>query len=195
MGDRALIRVGEIRPALLALHDLKELLDWYRLNLCEIELRDPRGHRVRFLPENFIHLIKLTNKYGKEPKNARMALEEIERGRMKLTAGHFDQQRAPELSWIRLIATDPWRIVPNWVKLGRGDEAYIRNFGTNEAPLYRVLVCEVLGKLRQPVTVSPATELGKRTSIEFFGPKNEEAATCFRKGSLLYPNSTPRIRE
>jgi len=153
---------GRIKPALLRLNDMRELLRWYRLNLCEAEIRDPRGCRVRFLPENFIHLIKLTTKYGKEPKNAGVALEEIERGRIMLVAGRFDAQRAAELSWIQPIAAAPWRIVPNWQALGRGDEAYIRNFGGEDAPVYRVLVCEVIGTLRQAVTVFPRERINAK---------------------------------
>jgi hypothetical protein len=153
---------GRIKPALLPLNDMRELLRWYRVNLCEAEVRDPRGYRVRFLPENFVHLIKLTTKYGKEPKNAGAALEEIERGRIKLVAGRFDAQRAAELSWIHPIAATPWRIVPNWQALGRGDEAYIRNFGSEDEPVYRVLVCEVIGTLRQAVTVFPRERIGAK---------------------------------
>lgn len=165
-----IVAVQQVRPALLALDDMRELLRWYRLNLCEVELYDPRGHRVRFLPENFVHLIKLTNKYGDEPKNARMALEEIERGRIKFVAGRFDPQRAPELSWIRSIVTEPWRIVPNWQALGRGDEAFIRNFGTDEHPMYRVLVCEILGTLRQAVTVFPRERVCARELARILWP-------------------------
>ena len=91
-----------------------------------------------------------------------MAIEEIERGRIRLVAGRFDIQRASELSWIRPIATNPWRIVANWQALGRGDEAYVRNFGTPEAPIYRVLVCEVLGTMRQAVTVFPRERIGAK---------------------------------
>jgi hypothetical protein len=162
MTNGAIIPVGHIKPALLPLNDMRELLRWYRVNLCEAEIRDPRGYRVRFLPENFIHLIKLTTKYGNEPKNASVTIEEVERGRIQLVAGRFDPQRAPELSWIRSIAADPWRIVPNWQALGRGDEAYIRNFGTENAPLYRILVCEVFGMLRQAVTVFPRERIGPK---------------------------------
>ena len=170
MANDAIIPVGDIRPALLPLNDMQDLLRWYRLNLCEAEIRDPRGHRVRFLPENFIHLIKLTTKYGNEPKNASIALEEIERGRIKLVAGRFDPQRASELSWVRLIAADPWRIVPNWQALGRGDEAYVRNFGTENNPMYRVLVCEVTGMLRQAVTVFPRERVSTRELAEVLWP-------------------------
>ena len=160
MAHADLIPVGRIVPAVLPLNDMRELLRWYRLNLCNAMIEDRRGYRVRFIPENFIHLIKLTNKYGDEPKNARMALDEIERGRIRLTPGRFDPQRAAELSWARLIASDPWRIVPNWQAQGRGDEAYVRNFGTEECPIYRVLVCEITGTIRQPVTVFPRERIG-----------------------------------
>jgi hypothetical protein len=136
VNDHAIVPVAQVKPALLKLDDMRELLQWYRLNLCEADIKDPRGYRVRFLPENFIHLIKLITKYGKEPKNAGMALQEIERGRIKLVAGRFDPQRASELSWVVSLAADPWRIVENWQVLGRGDEAYIRNFGTDEVPIY-----------------------------------------------------------
>jgi hypothetical protein len=161
---------GRIKPALLPLNDMRELLRWYRLNLCEAEIRDPRGCRVRFLPENFIHLVKLTTKYGKEPENAGAALEEIERGRIKLVAERFDAQRAAELSWIQPIAATPWRIVANWQALGRGDEAYIRNFGSEVAPVYRVLVCEVIGTLRQAVTVFPRERISPKELATILWP-------------------------
>ncbi len=45
-------------PALLPLNDMRDLLRWYQLNLCQAEITDPRGYRVRFLTENFVHLIK-----------------------------------------------------------------------------------------------------------------------------------------
>jgi hypothetical protein len=162
MGEQGIIPAQMIRPALLPLEDIRELLRWYRLNLCDAEIRDPRGYRVRFLPENFVHLIKLVNKYGKEPKNARVTLDEIDRGRIKLIAGRFDSRRASELSWVAATAVNPWRIVPNWQALGRGDEAYIRNFGTTEAPIYRILVCEVIGTLRQAITVFPRERITER---------------------------------
>ncbi len=170
MTNGAMIPISQVRPALLPLNDLRELLHWYRLNLCEVEIHDPRGHRVRFLPENFVHLIKLTTRYGKEPRNASIALDEIERGRIRLVAGRFDSQRASELSWIRSIAADPWRIVLNWQALGRGDEAYVRNFGTANAPVYRVLVCEAIGTLRQAVTVFPRERMSARELATILWP-------------------------
>ncbi len=162
MSDGMISPAGHIRPALLPLNDIRELLLWHRRNLCDVEIRDPRGYRVRFVSENFVHLIKLATKYGKEPKNASLTLEEIERGRVRLVAGRFDPQRASELLWIRSVVTDPWRIVGNWQVMGRGDEAYIRNFGTDSTPLYRVLVCEVVGTLRQAVTVFPRERISSK---------------------------------
>jgi hypothetical protein len=59
-------------PGLLPLTSLVDLYRWYRLNLCQPEIFDCRGYRVRFQDTDFVQLIKLTNKYGKEPKNRRM---------------------------------------------------------------------------------------------------------------------------
>ena len=170
MADTQLIPVGRINPALLPLHDMRDLLRWYQLNLCDAVILDPRGFRVRLLPANFIHLIKLTNKYGDEPKNPQMALEEIERGRIRLIAGRFDPQRASELSWIRLLASDPWRIASNWQALGRGGEAYIRNFGTDGKTIYRVLVCEIIGTIRQVVTVFPRERISEKELLQVIWP-------------------------
>jgi hypothetical protein len=132
-----------------------ELFEWYRINVCETEVTETRGHRIKFLPENFVHLIKLKNKYGKEPKNARKTLEEIRRGRIQLKTGQFDAQRASELSWACLIAREPDRICVNWKADGHSGEAYIKNFGTAGCPKYRVLICEIHGTIRRPVTIFP----------------------------------------
>jgi hypothetical protein len=71
---------------------------------------------------------------------------------------------------MRFIASDPWRIVPNWQVLGRGDEAYIRNFGTEGHPIYRVLVCEITGTIRQPVTVFPRERVGAKEVQQVLWP-------------------------
>lgn len=145
----------------LPLTSIKELLDWYDLNLCNTVFVDPRGYRVRFLRENFIHLIQLRTSFGKEPKNARIALEEIERGRIVLRAGRFNPQRARELPSAGEIARRPDMICRNWQVLGRGNEAYVRNFGTEQCPRYRVLICEIAGTVRQAVTVFPRERIGE----------------------------------
>lgn len=152
-----------VPAALLPLDSLKSNLEWFRSNLCSAHIRDPRGCRVRFLGTDFIHLNKLVDKYGKEPRNARLALEEIERGRITFKPGRFNPKRAVELAWAVDIATQPWRIVPNWQALGRGypGEAYIANFGTAEKPAFRVLICEVIGELRRPVTIFPRERFSK----------------------------------
>jgi hypothetical protein len=142
-------------PETLPLDSMLTLFEWYRTNVCETEITEVRGFRIKFLPENFIHLIKLKNKYNKEPKNARLALDEIRRGRVNFKAGQFDPQRAKELSWASLIAREPDRICVNWKADGHSGEAYIKNFGTLEYPRYRVLICEVLGTQRRPVTIFP----------------------------------------
>lgn len=128
-------------PGLLPLTSLVDLYRWYRLNLCQPEILDCRGYRVRFQDTDFVHLIKLTDKYGKEPKNRRMSIEQIESGRVHLVAGRFDARRTQELTWARSIIQGPTMIVPNWQVMGRANpgEAYIKNFGTEIRAVYRVL--------------------------------------------------------
>lgn len=53
----------------LPLNSIREALEWYKINLVNQEIRDPRNYRVRFGENDFIHFIKLVTKYGKEPKN------------------------------------------------------------------------------------------------------------------------------
>jgi hypothetical protein len=75
---------AESTPAVLPITTLLDLFNWYRQNLCGREILDPRGCRVSFLDTDFVHLIKLTDKYGKEPKNRRMTVEQIQSGRITL---------------------------------------------------------------------------------------------------------------
>jgi hypothetical protein len=139
----------------LPLDSIQEVLQWYENNLCNVELRDPRDHRVRFKVEHFIHHIKLTNKYGKEPKNRRLAIEEIKSGKIHFVEGRFSKQRASEIPWAVELATRPDCICQNWQALGSGDENYVRNFGTEEYPQWRVLVCKVIGETRHFSTLFP----------------------------------------
>lgn len=141
--------------ALLPLNSIYEVFEWYERNLCRVELRDPRGYRVRFKPERFVHLIQLKTKFGKEPKNPRLAIEEIKSGKIQFAADRFDPQRTAELSRAVEIATNPDYICVNWQSLGRGDETFVKNFGTDDKPIFRVLVCKVIGQTRHVVTVFP----------------------------------------
>jgi hypothetical protein len=151
-------------PAPLAITTLLDLFTWYRLNLCGREIVDPRGIRVTFLDTDFVHLIKLTDKYGKEPKNRRMTVEQIQSGRIVLNPGRIEIRRAQELSWARSIIEVSTMIVPNWQAMGRAipGDAYIRNFGTEAQPIYRVLICGHAGKKRWAVTVFPRERFAER---------------------------------
>ncbi len=146
---------------LLLLNSLQTVLEWYEINLCNADLRDPRGFRVRFKPEHFIHQIKLLNKYGKEPKNRRLAIEEIRSGKIRFVPGRYNAQRASEIPWAVELATKPDCICPNWQILGSGDENYVKNFGTETAPQWRVLVCKVIGQTRHFSTLFPCDVRGK----------------------------------
>jgi hypothetical protein len=144
-------------PAFLPLTSLLDLLTWYRQNLCNCDIRDPRGYRVLFPEPEFVHLIKLVTKNEIEPKNRPLTIQQIESGRVRLVHGRFSMSRACELSWARLIVQDPWKILPNWQPLGKANpgEIYIRNFGTEEKPVMRSLVCGIAGQTRRVVTHFP----------------------------------------
>jgi hypothetical protein len=103
----------EDTPAILPITTLLDLFNWYRINLCGKEIADPRGYRVTSLDTDFVHLIKLTDKYGKEPKNHRMTIEQIQSGRVTLNPSRIQIRRAQELSWARPIIEAPTMIVPN----------------------------------------------------------------------------------
>lgn len=147
---------GELQvPALLPITTLLDLFTWYTQNLCDHSFVDPRGYRVTFQDTDFVHLIKLTDKFGKEPKNARTAIEQIRSGRIKMVRGRIDIRRAQELCWARSIIESPTLIVPNWQVMGRANpgDAYIKNFGTESQPHYRVLICGHAGLKRRVVTI------------------------------------------
>lgn len=148
-------------PALLKLTTLADLLDCYEKNLCRARLIDPRGFRVRFLPTNFVHLIKLKTKYGDEPKNPCLTLEQIREGRILLRPERLDLQRAVELPWAIPLAREPDFICDNWVVPGEGDEAYVKNFGSGDRPIYRVMICKRVGTIRQVVTIFPRERIGQ----------------------------------
>jgi hypothetical protein len=151
-------------PALLPITTLAEHFAWYRLNLCGKAIFDPRGQRVRFLDTDFVHLIKLLDKYGTEPRNRRMTIEQIQSGRFAFVPGRMDIRRAQELSWARSIIESPTMIVPNWQVRGSANpgDAYIKNFGTEERAIYRVLICGHAGTVRRPVTIFPRERFAER---------------------------------
>jgi hypothetical protein len=159
-------------PALLPITTLAEVFGWYRVNLCGKEIVDPRGYRVTFLDTDFVHLIKLVDKYGNEPKNRRMTVEQIKSGRVKLLPGRIDLRRARELTWARSIIEQPTMIVPNWQIMGRANpgDAYIKNFGPNGRAVYRVLICGHAGKKRWVVTIFPRERFADREIANMLWP-------------------------
>ena len=164
------LRWAEGTPAVLPITTLLDLFNWYRLNLCGREVVDPRGYRVTFLDTDFVHLIKLTDKYGKEPKNRRMIIEQIQSGRITLNPSRIQIRRAQELTWARPIIESPSMIVPNWQAMGRAipGDAYIKNFGTEGQPIYRVLICGHAGKKRWAVTIFPRERFADREIATIF---------------------------
>jgi len=155
-------------PPLLQLGNMREVLQWYEQNLCNNDLRDPRGYRVRFKCEHFVHHIKLTNKYGVEPKNRKLVIEEIRAGRLNFVSGRYSAQRASEIPWAIELATRPDYICSNWQALGTGDENYVKNFGTDLAPQWRVLVCKVVGQTRHFSTLFPCDVREKHLALKIW---------------------------
>jgi hypothetical protein len=101
-------------PELLPVKTLVELFTWYSENLCDRYFTDRRGLRVSFAATDFVHLIKLKDKFGREPRNARMAIDQIKSGGITLRPGRLDLRRAQELSWAQSIIESPDKIVANW---------------------------------------------------------------------------------
>jgi hypothetical protein len=148
-------------PERLELTTLEALLRWFEMNLCDAELRDPRGFRVRFLPTDFVHLVKMTTKYGEEPRNKAQTLVRIRREEISLRLDRIDTQRAHELPWAAELIQRPDFICPNWVPEGKGTEAYVKDFGSEDAHQYRVMICERTGKVRRVVTIFPREKIGE----------------------------------
>ena len=159
-------------PEFLPITTLADLFEWYRVNLCGKTLIDPRGQQVSFLDTDFVHLIKLLDKYGKEPRNRRMTIDQIKTGRISLVPGRMDIRRAREMSWARSIVESPTMIVPNWQIMGRANpgDAYIKNFGTEQRPVYRVMICGHAGMKRHPVTIFPSERFADREITPILWP-------------------------
>jgi hypothetical protein len=162
--DGTEVAAPEGAPDYLPLTSLQDLLRWYRLNLVSTEIRDPRGYRVLFPEPEFVHLIKLVTKDGKEPRNRQLTIEQVDSGRLQLVAGRISLRRSRELSWARLIVGDPWTILPNWQVMGKANpgEIYVRNFGTESKPVMRALVCGISGQTRRVVTHFPRAHFSKQ---------------------------------
>jgi hypothetical protein len=97
-----------------------------------------------------------------------MTIEHIVSGRIRLDPQRIDLQRAQELTWARTILEHPTMIVPNWQIVGRANpgDAYIKNFGSKEAPIYRVLICGHAGNKRWALTIFPRERISaKETSL------------------------------
>jgi hypothetical protein len=104
---------------LLPLHSIQEVLQWYENNLCNVELRDPRGYRVRFKPEHFIHLVTLTTKYGEEPRNRRLAVEEIKSGKIQFVDGRYDVAARLRTTLGRGIGEEPRVYLSELASIGK----------------------------------------------------------------------------
>jgi hypothetical protein len=174
------LRLSSQAPQKLKVDEITRHYHWYADNLCGQQIFDPRGYRVRFFPTLFLRLLKVKNQFGNEPKGRRAIMEKIEAGEFRSRAGELGGGFTPqarrtlasalpmtkELSWLRSIATSPdvictdWRI-PYWCGPRKDREAYLKNFGTADSPLYRVMICKVKGANRDVIAVFSRRPIGK----------------------------------
>jgi hypothetical protein len=150
-------------PPFPPLNSMVNLFKWYERHFCRGEIVDCRNFRVAFCEEDFVHLVKIVDRYGREPKNRADTIRRIKAGEFKMFNGtkhspaNFSVRRAKDLACIRSVIQDPWMIVPNWQPLGKANpgEAYIRDFGKAGRRRFRVLICGIAGRRRSPVTMFP----------------------------------------
>ncbi len=159
------------------LTSMLDLFNWYVRSLCQPEIRDCRGYRVLFREEDFVHLIKLVDRYGNEPRNRTLTVANVKSGQLKFFHGgarspaNFSLQRAKDLVIARSLVERPDMIVRNWQPIGRGypGDAYISNFGSESRARYRVLICGYGGQKRLPITIFPRQRFSEReTSLRLW---------------------------
>jgi hypothetical protein len=164
MGSTPQSRIVEAPPRRIWLHELCELLEWYERNLCAAELRDPRGHVVKFGIERFPHLIKLYRKGSQElvPRPTKQALAIKAKTKGNNDFGGYDTERAQTLPWVVPVILRPTRILelmsqPLTGEEKSGDTLYVKEFHpTGRKYRFKILVCRRVGKeLLVPVTCHP----------------------------------------
>jgi hypothetical protein len=155
--------VIEAPPGKIWLHDLREMLAWYCQNLCSVDLRDPRGHRVLFAPERFPHLIKLRQKDSSKGVNKpKKVVEQIRYGiKSNDDFGGYEAHRAQTLSWLPPIIQRPTAII-EVTRLFKeekpGDTLYIKQFD-KDGYKFKILVCRRVGEsVLVPITCHPRTD-------------------------------------
>jgi hypothetical protein len=172
------IELPEGSTPLPPLSSMLDLFNWYKRYFCQPSLRDCRGYKVDFREDDFIHLVKITDKYGKEPKHRPDAVRKIKSGELKMFLGtkhfppNFSIQRAKELVCAVAILEKPEMIVENWQPLGSANpgEAYIRNFGKDGRRRFRVLICGLAGTKRLPVTMFPRQRFRREETANILWP-------------------------
>lgn len=150
-------------PPLAPLDSMLNLFNWYARYFCRSSVVDCRGYSIEFREEDFVHFVKVIDKFGKEPRNRAETIRKIKAGELKMFNGssrfppNFCASRAKNLGCALSLLRAPEMIVPNWQPMGKANpgEAYIRNFGEDGRRKYRVLICGIAGRKRLPVTLFP----------------------------------------
>ena len=153
----------EAAPNRIWLHELHELLAWYETNLCDVDLIDPRGHKVSFSLEHFPHLIKLLQKGSdrevNKPRKQAQAIKARTKGNVDF--GGYETERAQTLPCIAAIILRPTKIMELITQplaaQKAGETLYVKEFtNMNRRYKFKVMVCRRVGKtLLVPVTSHP----------------------------------------
>jgi hypothetical protein len=150
-------------PNRLWKHQLPEMLAWYKENLCDVDLRDPRDNRLIFSLERFPHMIKLLRRGSDlEVERPQKVIRAIMEGtKSNGDFGGYDEERAQTLTWIPLIISEPSMILEVvektlWEK--PGDTIYVKEFD-KRGYRHKILVCRTVGTSRlAPITSHPRTD-------------------------------------
>ncbi|HET9099494.1 MAG TPA: hypothetical protein VFN62_03810 [Acidobacteriaceae bacterium] len=179
--DDVEFELPQAAPPFPPLDSMLNLFKWYERHFCRAEITDCRNFPVEFCEGDFVHLVKIVDRYGKEPKNRADTIRRIKAGEFKMFNGtrhspaNFSVQRAKDLACALAVIQDPWMIVPNWQPLGKANpgEAYIRNFGKDGRRRFRVLICGVTGRRRSPVTMFPRQRFAAEEILIKLWPKTK----------------------
>jgi hypothetical protein len=156
--------VSEKAPECIWLHDLREMLLWYKAHLCAPNFLDFRGHRVQFRDESFPHLIKLLQKDStREVKNPQKHILEIQNGTAtNADYGGYQAYRFRRFTALPMIIERPDSVLEltGQRMVGKkrsGDTLYIKQFlNVPRSCRFEILVCRrVAGDRLEVVTCHP----------------------------------------
>lgn len=96
-------------PPFPPLDSMLNLFKWYERHFCRAEIIDCRNFPVEFCEGDFVHLVKIVDRYGKEPKNRADTIRRIKAGELKCSMAQGIHQRISRFS-VRRIWLVLWQL-------------------------------------------------------------------------------------